>query len=399
MSYLHQRQLLEELRSQLVGDLHTQPFTIYTDETIEDLLKAQPTSLEELSKVKGFPRDGKRIKQFGASIVAIFKGDGKSIPAPNVQTKPMDFFVDPPRGGSGKKLFTLAAVTTTVVAQLLSHNVEGSELSVARQQADLALAKANFVMEAKESARADWEVQQNLLISERLEAEDAKFAKYESMIEEAANKDTERKEKSLKAAKTVAEKSVTSALSTSKDVKEIAKKLRRKEVEKVKADMQQKAKEKEEDVSSTYVRYAISDEDGSSEVKSWMPHLAKDGTSIFSTSSEQYELQKSAETGEYGIRIVNGRYCIAVGSRFAYEIGTKIDVVLENGTILKCILSDQKADKDTDASNSYHLCDGSYVEFIVDRVKFNQAAKKSGNVGSIPKFAGKIAELRVYEEG
>lgn len=67
-----QRRLLMGLRSSLVGKEHTLPFTIYNDETIELLLQAQPQSLEELSQVKGFPKDGKRVKGFGESIVKIF---------------------------------------------------------------------------------------------------------------------------------------------------------------------------------------------------------------------------------------------------------------------------------------------------------------------------------------
>lgn len=67
-----QKQLLLDLRSQLVGKMHTQPFTIYTDSTVEALLEAQPKSLEKLAKVKGFPKDGKRIKGFGEAVVQIF---------------------------------------------------------------------------------------------------------------------------------------------------------------------------------------------------------------------------------------------------------------------------------------------------------------------------------------
>ena len=42
------------------------------DTTIEDLLKAQPATLEELTKVKGFPANGKRVAGFGECIVKIF---------------------------------------------------------------------------------------------------------------------------------------------------------------------------------------------------------------------------------------------------------------------------------------------------------------------------------------
>lgn len=67
-----QRELLIDLRSQLVGKMHVQPFTIYNDKTIEDLLEAQPKTIEDLSKVKGFPASGKRLKGFGEAVIAIF---------------------------------------------------------------------------------------------------------------------------------------------------------------------------------------------------------------------------------------------------------------------------------------------------------------------------------------
>lgn len=67
-----QRKLLLELRSRLVGEMHVQPFTIYNDVTIEELLRRKPRTLEDLSEVKGFPKTGKRIKGFGELVVAIF---------------------------------------------------------------------------------------------------------------------------------------------------------------------------------------------------------------------------------------------------------------------------------------------------------------------------------------
>lgn len=80
MTKTEQKQALIDLRGKLCGALHRQPFTIYRDETIDDLVKAQPKTLEELSKVKGFPKDGKRIKGFGETIIAIFNSSEKVTP-------------------------------------------------------------------------------------------------------------------------------------------------------------------------------------------------------------------------------------------------------------------------------------------------------------------------------
>ena len=79
-----QEDLLLDLRSKLVGAMHVQPFTIYTDATIDALIEAQPTSIEQLSQVKGFPSDGKRVKGFGEAIIAIFN-DTNHIDSINVE--------------------------------------------------------------------------------------------------------------------------------------------------------------------------------------------------------------------------------------------------------------------------------------------------------------------------
>ena len=72
-----QRQLLIELRSVLIAKKATLPYCIYTDETIEDLLDAQPKTIAELAKIKGFPEKGKRVKGFGEAVVAIFRDTDK----------------------------------------------------------------------------------------------------------------------------------------------------------------------------------------------------------------------------------------------------------------------------------------------------------------------------------
>lgn len=67
-----QRRLLLELRSSLIGKLNTMPYCIYTDDAIEALLDAQPKTIDELAQVKGFPKEGKRVKGFGEAILAVF---------------------------------------------------------------------------------------------------------------------------------------------------------------------------------------------------------------------------------------------------------------------------------------------------------------------------------------
>lgn len=76
-----------------------------------------------------------------------------------------------------------------------------------------------------------------------------------------------------------------------------------------------------------------------------------------------------------GIRMSGGRYCIAVGSFYSTKIGQKIDLLLSNGEVLKCILGDCKADEHTDETHRFHAIDGSVAEFVVDYDYFTDTSQ------------------------
>ena len=120
---------------------------------------------------------------------------------------------------------------------------------------------------------------------------------------------------------------------------------------------------------------------------------------ITSQSSTHYKLQNEyALTTCRGLRIVNQRYCIAVGSYFETRIGQYIDVVLENGTVIHCILGDQKADEHTDSAHIAHTTDGSVVEFIVDKPKMDDIPRKMGNVSYVyEEWKSPVAQIIVYD--
>lgn len=92
-------------------------------------------------------------------------------------------------------------------------------------------------------------------------------------------------------------------------------------------------------------------------------------TSVTSVSSNQYRLLYSEDCytdSVTGIRMVDGRMCIAVGTYYAIEIGTKINLIMENGGVAECILGDVKSNNHTDPTHRYQAVDGSVVEMIVD---------------------------------
>ena len=121
-----------------------------------------------------------------------------------------------------------------------------------------------------------------------------------------------------------------------------------------------------------------------------------DYTCITNTSSQQYKLQRRAYTGTYGIRQVDGRYCIALGSYYTTRIGTYIDLILNNGQVIHCILADCKADQHTDALNQ-KTSDDSLVEFVVDTPALRSKAKRMGDIAySNPKWQSRIKYIKIY---
>ena len=91
-------------------------------------------------------------------------------------------------------------------------------------------------------------------------------------------------------------------------------------------------------------------------------------TAVTSHSSMQYKVLNSADawSSEYtGLRMVGDRYCVAVGLKYGVA-GDKIDLVMEDGSVVKAIIGDIKARKDTDETNMFQKDDGSIVELITD---------------------------------
>lgn len=145
-------------------------------------------------------------------------------------------------------------------------------------------------------------------------------------------------------------------------------------------------------ISDTYnedivVSYDIPENSGK---KSWM------GCNLFGVGTSQYTLQQMAMTDENGLRTVNGRYCVAIGSHFGTSIGQCFDLILMDGTRIPCVMGDQKADCHTDAQNIF-TGNGCCSEFIVEQSALNPAAKQSGSVSSINGWDSPVMKILVYD--
>lgn len=134
--------------------------------------------------------------------------------------------------------------------------------------------------------------------------------------------------------------------------------------------------EEPEALDSNAVSYNIPDYPG---MKKWMSYK------LFSKSSKQAALQQLAYTDEYGCRLVDQRYCVALGTHYGAEIGQYFDLVLENGAVIPCVLSDVKADQHTDSQNIFsnttkNLCAS---EFVVDPDTLKYECKTSGDMSKL----------------
>lgn len=151
---------------------------------------------------------------------------------------------------------------------------------------------------------------------------------------------------------------------------------------------------KKEDIANNEFDYNEFSIPNHRDFKSYMAY-----TAITMKSSPQYKLQNEyAYTGEYGIRKVNERYCIAIGSHFGANIGQYVDLILENGTIIPCIKGDAKANQDTEDSNIFTR-NGCCSEFIIDNSQLHQSARNSGNISNVcDEWKSQVVAIRVYEE-
>lgn len=128
--------------------------------------------------------------------------------------------------------------------------------------------------------------------------------------------------------------------------------------------------------------------------KSFMDYRA-----ITSKSSVQYQIQNNyAYTGKHGIRQVNGRYCIALGTAVNEDLGTYVDLFLANGTVINCILVERKDDIDTMEDNLTSTYNGCVSEFITDRDYMDDTIKHIGDCSYMESaWQSPVVEIRVYE--
>ena len=121
--------------------------------------------------------------------------------------------------------------------------------------------------------------------------------------------------------------------------------------------------------------------------KSYMGYNA-----ITNRRSPQWRLQQKAHTGNYGVRMVNGRYMVAMSNKYG-NVGDSVDIVLSTGRVVPAIIGDIKASSQVDYYGRHG--DGSLVEFIVDMGSLHRTARIYGSLNPLQPFNGAVKQVKV----
>lgn len=145
-----------------------------------------------------------------------------------------------------------------------------------------------------------------------------------------------------------------------------------------------------------YTEYQVPSNRG---FKSYMSYRA-----ITSKCSLQYKIQSIAYTGEFGIRKVEDRFCIAIGRFSNARVGTYVDLILENEIVIPCIVGDFKANVHTDSSNMVTGHNGCVSEFVVEKERLPYVVRNNDNTGSgnmshcKEEWKSPVKIIKVYEK-
>lgn len=117
------------------------------------------------------------------------------------------------------------------------------------------------------------------------------------------------------------------------------------------------------------------------------------------TRGQQLKLQKISETDNKGFRKCDDRYEIALGTHFNAKIGQYVDIVLENGEIIPCILGDVKADQDTNEDNIMTTYSHCVSEFIIDKSVMDNYVLQMGDVSyAFDEWQYNVTSVKIYDK-
>ena len=123
--------------------------------------------------------------------------------------------------------------------------------------------------------------------------------------------------------------------------------------------------------------------------KSYMPY-----TAITNKASKQWQLQQSATTDKNGLRCIDGKPMVAVGTGWGISVGDTAIITCDNGNSFEVVIGDIKANNHTNMENKTTSANNCRCEFIVDYKQLNPTVKKMGNVAVLKQYNGYVTNVQ-----
>lgn len=123
--------------------------------------------------------------------------------------------------------------------------------------------------------------------------------------------------------------------------------------------------------------------------KSYMPY-----TAITDQTSGQWQLQQLATTDENGLRCIDDKPMVAVGTGWGVSVGDNAVITCDNGNSFEVIIGDIKDNKHTNAENKTTSANHCRCEFIVDSSQLNPTVKTTGNVAVLKQYNGYVVNVQ-----
>lgn len=123
--------------------------------------------------------------------------------------------------------------------------------------------------------------------------------------------------------------------------------------------------------------------------KSYMSYKA-----ITNKSSKQWALQQQATTDKNGLRCIDGRPMVAVGTGWGLSVGDRAIVTCSNGNSFAVVIGDIKSNRHTLADNKTTASNGCRCEFIVDIGSLNPTIKSRGSVSALSAYSGYVVSIK-----
>ena len=155
------------------------------------------------------------------------------------------------------------------------------------------------------------------------------------------------------------------------------------------SELEEENKKLKEEYTQLQAQTQITTQVSRRDFKSYMPY-----TAITDKSSTQWQLQQFATTDINGLRCIDGKPMVAVGTGWGVSVGDSAIITCDNGNSFEVVIGDAKANIHTDSTNKTTIANNCRCEFIVDSKQLNPTVKTIGNVAVLQQYNGYVVNVQ-----